>query len=54
MRAGDDLHDGGHAIALDPRDDAREPVPRRLGDDRPIHARAPPLVQESRHLVHRA
>ena len=51
--SGDDLDDGRHPVALDPGHDPREPVPRRLADDRAIGGRHPPLSQEPRDLVDR-
>jgi hypothetical protein len=44
MRSGLHLDDRGHAVPLDTSDDAREPVPRGLCDDRAL-ALAPILLE---------
>src|SRR5450759_2070560 len=46
VRAGENLDDGHHPIALDPGDDPGEPVTGRLGDDRSVWRRATPLRQQ--------
>lgn len=51
MRAGEDLDNGGHPIAFDPRHDAGEPVPRGLRNDRPIPRLPPALAEQARDLV---
>src|SRR5262245_24097094 len=48
---GDDLHDRRDAVTFDARDDALEPVARRLGDDRPFAREPAPLVEQPLDLL---
>ena len=50
VRAGLDLHHGGHAIALDARDHAREAVAGGLGHDRSVGALATPFGGQARDI----